>query len=75
MGICQIDQTAAKTITKWQETGHLLYIIWGREETNLIIRFLTILEVFICPLIYRCRCKFTNLLSEIFFMFIFLIEN
>lgn len=75
MGICQIDQTAAKTITKWQETGHLLYIICGGEETNLRIRFLTILEVFICPLRYRRRCKFTNLFSEIFFLFIFLMEN
>lgn len=53
MAICQIDQTAAKTITKWQETGYLLYIIWAGEETNLSIRFLTILAVFICPLRYR----------------------
>lgn len=73
MDICQIDQAAAKSITKWQEIGHLFCIIWGGEETNLRIRFLTILTVFICPLRYRHRCKFTNLFSEIFFLFHFLI--
>lgn len=76
MGNCDLgNQTAAKAIAKWQETEHLLYIIWGGEEINLRIRFLTILVVFICPLRYRHKCKFTNLFCEIFFLLIFLIEN
>lgn len=74
MDICQIDQTAAKTITKWQEAGHLLYIIWGGEETNLRVRFLTILAVFICPLRYR-HMQIHKLFSEIFFLSIFMIGN